>query len=58
MKEASCALVDSEEGGRMVGSMDDFEVDQQEMDTAMVASPSSADPKHLTGTLDESRQEQ
>jgi hypothetical protein len=52
------ALVDSEGKGRLTGSMDDIEMDQQEMDTAMEATPSSADPIHLTGALDESHQEQ
>jgi hypothetical protein len=35
MKEALGALVNSEETGRMIGSMEAVEVDQQEMDTAM-----------------------
>jgi hypothetical protein len=58
MNEAFSALVDSEGKGRLTGSMDDIEMDQQEMDTAMEATPSSADPIHLTGALDESHQEQ
>jgi hypothetical protein len=37
---------------------DDSDMDQQEMDIVVEANPSNVDHTHLTGTQDESRQEQ
>jgi hypothetical protein len=56
MKEALGALVSSEETGRMMGSMEAVEADQQEMDTTMEASPST-DQQEMNTAMDESRQE-
>jgi hypothetical protein len=57
-EEALTALVDCEVSGRMRRMADDTDTDQQEMDIAMEANPSNADPTHLTGTHDESCHEQ